>query len=132
MKRTGRWWLNCEGRFFAGFNNMTAKQQGTLGSGLDAGQQWLKFPIAMDPATFSHRSFQQEWSPCFELRAGLDFQWTKNVKLGVGWTGIWIDNVARAADMVNYTLGQSDYMGILTNKQDVFMTGVNFSININR
>lgn len=132
MKRNGRWWLNAEGRFFAGFNTMTAKQQGLLGSGLDPSLLKEGFPIAMGPSSFHHRSVQKEWSPCIELRAGLDFQWTKNVKLGVGWTGIWIDNVARAADMVDYTMGQSEYMGILANKQEVWMNGFNFTINFNR
>lgn len=132
MKRNGRWWINAEGRFFAGFNSMSAKQRGLLGSELDPSLQKVGYPIAMGPSSFSHSSHQNEWSPCFEVRAGLDFQWTKNVKLGVGWTGIWIDNVARASEMIDYTLGQSSYMGIIANKQDVLMNGVNFTIKINR
>ena len=132
LKRNGRWWLSTEGRFFAGFNTMSARQQGLLGSELDPSLQKLGYPIAMSPAGFKHDSHQNEWSPCFEIRAGLDFQWTQNIQLGVGWTGIWIDNVARASNMIDYTLGQSSYMGILADKQDVFMNGVNFSIKVNR
>lgn len=132
MKRAGRWWINAEGRFFAGFNTMSAQQKGLLGSELDPTAQELGYPIAMGPSSFTYKSTQNEWSPCVELRAGLDFQWTKNIQLGVGWTGIWIDNVARASNMIDYTLGQSSYMGILANDQDVFMNGVNFSVKINR
>lgn len=132
MRRNGRWWINAEGRLFAGYNTMSAHQDGMLGSELDPSLQKIGYPVAMGPSSFSKDSHQNEWSPCIELRAGLDFQWTKNVKLGVGWTGIWIDNVARASNMVDYTLGQSSYMGILENTQDVFMNGVNFSVSINR
>ena len=53
-----------------------------------------------------------------------------------GWTGMWIDNVARAADMIDYTTTNltNGAMGITTanggDRQNVFIQGINLGIEL--
>jgi hypothetical protein len=54
--------------------------------------------------------------------------------LQVGWSGLWVDGVARASNLVDYTFYETQFMGIdaKDNRQSVFMHGVTFGIDINR
>lgn len=134
FKQYGRWMFSTEGRFFAGANNQTSHQSGVFGTLLDPPGD-VGEPLALGPTSFEHNYSTTEWSPGVELRIGLDWQLTKSVTIGAGWTGMWIDGIARASDMFNYEFGTDGHnMGILTenNRQDVFMNGANFRIMINR
>jgi hypothetical protein len=133
FNKYGRWTLSSEGRFFAGFNSQSIHQYGILGTELapPGGQDE---PLSMGPTSFNHTWNEPEWSPCIEVRAMLEWQWTRSVMLGVGWTGIWMDGIARPSNMINYELGETSTMGIIhaNNRQDVFINGVNFRVVINR
>ena len=137
FRKTGRWTWSTEGRFFAGFNSQNVTLEGTLGSHLGpdvpvADLEPLKI-INMAPTSFNHSKFFPEWSPAAELRVDLTYQMTRALSFGVGWTGFWIDGIARSPSLIDYSLGQDSAMGITgVNRQDVFMNGINFTVELNR
>lgn len=142
----GRWMLSAEGRFFFGYNTQTLYQEGIVGSELNPNPGLLNqpslpghvpqfnVPLALEGTTFIHEKHENEWSPGVELGVNLDWQWTRNISLGAGWNGMWIDGIARASNLINYEFGTSSLMGILTenNRQHVFITGATFRIVVNR
>jgi hypothetical protein len=141
-----RWKLSAEGRFFAGFNSQSMYQTGEVGSELNPSQGMLNepslpghvplaaVPLSLGPTTFTHKLNQNEWSPGVEMRLDFEWQWTKNIAIGAGWTGLWMDGIARASNLINYEFGTASTMGILAehNRQDVFINGANFRISVNR
>lgn len=139
FRKTGRWTWSTEGRFFAGFNSQNIRQRGTLGSNLDP--QLIEstdppLPMAirnMSPTTFNHTRHFREWSPAAELRVDLRYQLTRAVSARVGWTGMWIDGIARASNLIDYSIGQDSAMGITgNNNQDLFMHALSVGIELNR
>ena len=89
----------------------------------------------MQPTAFTHWAHFDEWSPAAELRVDFMYQLTRSVSAGVGWTGFWVDGIARGSSLVDYRLGQTsaETMGISNfNRQDVFINGANFRIVLNR
>ena len=143
FRKTSRWTWSTAGRFFAGFNQQNVKLQGLLGDGLDpatvyagafAGEEDVVLKISnMSPTAFNHSRRFHEFSPAAELRVNLTYQLTRSVSLGAGWTALWIDNVARAPGLIDYTLAQDSVMGIgPDNTQDVFAHGVNATVTVNR
>ena len=131
------WTFSTEGKFFAGYNSQNIHQQGILGSELDP-PGGVNQPIAMGPSPFEHHRTFNEWSPGIEFRLQADWQVTRYVSLGVGYTGIWLGGIARPSNMIAYELGsatsEADFMGIIAenNRQDVFINGVTFKIAFNR
>lgn len=146
FNRYGRWGFSFEGRFFAGYNNQDLYQTGVVGNELTPGTGLINdpslpghdpqvpMPVALEQTSFEHRVRKHEWSPGVELRADLDWQWTRHVGIGVGWSGLWLDGIARSSNLINYEFGTSSLMGILAenNRQNVFIQGVNFRIVVNR
>ncbi len=132
------WTFSTEGKFFAGFNSQNLYQEGILGSELDNDAHIGLTPIAMGPSSFTHSRTFNEWSPGVEFRLQADWQLTRYMSLGVGWTGMWLGGIARPSNMIAYELGsdasEASFMGILAehNRQDVFINGVNFRIVFNR
>ncbi len=135
--RHKRWTLSTEGKFFGGFNSQNIYQHGLLGSELTP-PGGVGEPIAMGPSPFEHNRTILEWSPGIEFRLQADWQVTRHVTLGVGYTAIWLGGIARPSNMIAYQLGseasEADFMGILEehNRQDVFINGVTFRIAFNR
>ena len=130
FRKHGRWMLSTEGRFFGGYNMQTIRQQGVLGNKLTPPGELFE-PAVMGPTYFDSVRHIDEWSPCAELRAELRFQVTRSISLRAGWTGIWIDGIARPSNMVNYEVA---YMGINGdgNRQDVFINGLTIGVDVNR
>lgn len=128
FKLAGRWMLNAEGRFTAGFNsqnlhlesNLTVPTPGTVG-----------FPTAWPGSKVTQAEYQNEWAPIVELRVELRYLITKAINLRVGWTGMWMDGIARSPYMIDYTL---PLMGMDTsnNQEDAFVHGLTFGVDINR
>ncbi len=85
----------------------------------------------MGPTTFTHADHIQEFTPAVELRAEAWYQLTRAVSVRAGWTGLWMDNIARSSNMINY---QVPGMGIRSqfNRQDVFVHGWNLGLIVNR
>ncbi len=129
----GRFGISAEGRFTAGINAQSVNQDGILASGLVAGQNVAPQPLLMGATGFNHSTHWVEFSPIIELRVEAHMQLTNMIAVKAGYTGIFINNVVRAADMVNYTVPD---MGITRdlqgNLQTVYMQGLNLSIEFNR
>ena len=136
FKKNGRAMFSTEGRFFAGFNSQNLHQVGTLGSELltpvddrDVGE-----PAQMLTTDFEDARYLHQWSPAVELRAEGRFQLTRSVSVRAGWTGIWMDGIARASGVVDYSLRKDSVMGFLVdnNQQGVFIHGLTLGIDVNR
>jgi len=132
-KKRGRWTLSAEGRFFAGYNNQNIRQNGELGTNLTppGGTGEL---LAMGPSPFNHRRYFDEFSPGAELRVEAKWQWTKAISFGAGWTGFYLDGIARPSNMINYELAEQHTMGITdtNHQQDVFVNGLQIHVDVNR
>lgn len=129
-KRNKRWHISTEGRFTAGANFQNIRQRGTLGSELTPpGVEGT--PLLMAPTSFDHGANPVEFTPLVELRIDVRYGITQNIDLRAGWTGIWMDGIARASNMIDYRVPN---MGIMTqyNDQDVLIHGFNCGIDINR
>ncbi len=133
FKQRGRFRLSTEGRFFAGFNSQNNKQFGVIGTKLDPAAQVLGQPAAMGPTQFNHSYNTNEFTPGFELGIDLEWQWTKAVSFRLSWTGLWLDNIARASNMIDWTLYENSVMGIMEdqNTQGVFINGISGGIMFN-
>ena len=130
-KEFGRFGISSEGRFMAGVNNQAIRQYGELASDLSgSGPNANGEPYLMHATTFGSSAHLTEFTPLVEFRVEAHVQLTRLISAKAGWTGIYMDNIARASDMVFY---QVPNMGILTdtNKQPVFMQGFNIGVELN-
>jgi len=133
FKKQGRWMLSSEGRFLAGFNAQTIRQQYQIGDtsvlNPTAGTDYI--PSDLTAQGSNHSAFASEFSPTVELRAEARYQMTRALSLHAGWTGLWIGNVARANAVVDYyvpTMG----IDMTKNTQNLLMNGLTLGIDFNR
>jgi hypothetical protein len=143
FKKEGRWMFSTEARFMAGWNIQNFHQQVSLGPNLDPGGSGnnsssgsaLFTPATLEPASATHDATVSEFSPVVELRLEARYQVTSMIALHAGWTGYWMDNIARANGVIDYNI-QNPVMGFDfssgQNKQSVFMNGVTIGFDINR
>ena len=113
----------------AGYNRQNIFQEGSFGyTGISATTQK---PVAWLGSEYSHRATINEFSPLVELRLDARYTITRAIDFRVGWTGMWVDNIARPNGMIEYAVPD---MGIDTtrNKQSVFVNGVTVGFDINR
>jgi hypothetical protein len=141
-----RFTWDVQGRFTAGFNRQNMHQQGTLGSNLalnratlpipDTGFNGGGYPVSMLPTAFYNTAYENEFSPLVELGMKIKYDVTRSFSVGAGWNGMWVDNIARPVDMVNYQIGPfaGQKMGIQTqnNRQDMFVHGLTIDFSFNR
>jgi Putative beta barrel porin-7 (BBP7) len=135
FKKLGRWMLSTEGRGLVGLNCQNVHQTGTLGVGIVPGVLDSNQPFYMGPTNVVHNEFIRQFTPGLELRLDARYQITRSVTFRAGWTGLWLNNVARGAEMVDYTLDPThSWLGILRdhNKDNVLMNGLTIGIDINR
>jgi hypothetical protein len=136
FKKQGRWTFNTESRFFAGINMQNISQQADIGPGLNPGPSsdgsYPPFvPQTMSHTTASHYTYACEFSPAIELRLEGRYQITRAISFHAGWTGMWMDGVARASSLVYY---QVPAMGIdmTDNRQSIFVNGLSLGFDVNR
>ena len=122
FKQQGKWTFSTEGRFLAGLNIQNISQNGAFAYTGNPGDN-LK-PLAWPGNSFESRATLDEFSPVAELRVDFRYMLTRYIDFRVGWTGMWMDGIARPSNMVEYSVPS---MGINTanNSQNVFMTGLN-------
>lgn len=130
FKKRGRWMISSEGRFLAGFNSQNLRQRGTLGTELDPPGALFQ-PRLMNTTSFNHAEHLREWSPAVELRAEIRYQLTRAISFRAGWTGLYVDGIARASNIINYEVPD---MGLLPrhNRQSLFMHGWAIGVDVNR
>jgi hypothetical protein len=128
----GRFAISAEGRFTAGINAQSVTQDGLLASGLSAPNA-APLPTLMSAHSFTNSEHWIEFSPIIELRVEAHMQLTNIIAVKAGYTGIFVNNVVRAADMVDYTLPNLGITRDLNgNMQNVYIQGLNLSIEFNR
>lgn len=88
-------------------------------------------PAGMQSMYYSSDAHMTEFTPVVDLRLELNYQVTRAIYAKVGWTGMWMDHVARPSGMVNYDI---DTMGIVkaNNWQSVLVNGFNVGVVVNR
>jgi hypothetical protein len=141
----GRCSISAEGRFTAAVNAQAVDQDGILAAGLVAGQNLSQaqqaangqtvtfaYPTLMGATSFTHSTHWVEFSPIAELRVEAHMQLLNIVTVKAGYTGMFVNNVVRAADMVDYTVPT---MGITRNLngnlQPMYAQGLNLGIEFN-
>ena len=159
FKTQGRWTFSTEGRFMAGLNCQNIEQFVDMGPNLSPGPKTVvtvnplpapNGPIytynyvyqPFQPKTMSHTTatnvdYAREFSPVVELRLEGRYAVTRAISLHAGWTGMYMDGMARASNMVEYQFPSDTHptmMGINmdNNRQGVFINGVTFGVDINR
>jgi len=135
FRQRGRWILSSEARFFAAFNNQSIRQQGVLGTNLLMPQntRTLGEPSRMAPTQFSHELFQTDFCPSAEIRVEAKYQLARSFTIRAGWTGMWMDQIARPSGMVEYTLAKDSVMGIRGDDlQDLIINGFTIGLDVNR
>jgi hypothetical protein len=130
FKTVGRWMFNTEGRFFAGLNYQNVHQFGTIGSNLTPPGGLFR-PLTLGPVAFSHAEFEREFTPGIELRIELRYQLTRHINFRAGWSGTWIDNLARAQNLIDYTM-PSFGIDMTHNRQNAIINGAVIGLDINR
>lgn len=137
QKTKGRFTISADGRFFAAWNFQTIRQKGALATqleptipNLNAIQRVPGLPAFLSRTQFTNNEHETEWAPVAELRIQSHFRLTRAFSVFTGWNGMFADGIARPVNMVRYAMPT---MGILpNNREDVFVQGVNFGIEINR
>jgi hypothetical protein len=135
FKKLGRWMLSTEGRGLVGLNCQNVNQTGDIGVGLVRGVLDSNQPYYLGPTAINHHDFIRQFSEGVELRLDARYQITRSVTFRAGWTGLWLNNIARGSEMVDYTLDPArGFLGILRdhNKDNVLMNGLEIGIDINR
>ncbi len=127
QKQQGRWSTFLEGRALLGANFQNLSQEGGIGSELNPGA--ANRPVYFNPTVFTHGRQEQAFSPVVEMRVSTSYQLTKAFSLQLGWTGIFADNIRRAAPHVQYSLPN---MGLRdAGDQEVFINGLTFGCELN-
>jgi hypothetical protein len=150
FKKQGRWTFSTEGRFMMGYNCQNIQQQVDMGPDLDPGPRttvrvnptpppvnlfdftYPPFePKTMGHTTATHTVYAREWSPAFELRLEGRYQITRALSFHAGWTGMWMDGIARANSVIDYTVPGMG-VNMADNRQDILMNGLTIGIDFNR
>jgi len=122
------WKLDIEGRFLAAFNIQNLQHDGTIGTLLETAMP--NMPLYQTPNTFQHRRTDVDWCPAAELRLGTSYQVTKTFAFTAGYTAMYLDAIARAADYTRYSLPD---MGLRADHDPrwVFAQGFTFGVEFN-
>lgn len=127
----GRWQTSFEGRGFLGGNFQHVVQTGQMGDpGL--GNNGAGGAVNMQsPSAFSRRVNQTEFAPGAEMRLDARYQIFRSLFVNVGYSGLYVQNVARGAEMTDYRL---PVLGLLegNNKSSLFVHGINVGVVYNR
>ncbi|MBR6436427.1 MAG: BBP7 family outer membrane beta-barrel protein, partial [Thermoguttaceae bacterium] len=152
--------FDFQGKFMAGINNQSIRQDGVLGSNLSTrydteqteldndgevtyqntyyeyiGMQGYPGYINSTSFTFNHHGADTLFSPVVEARFNAKLQITQLVNLRMGYTLMYVGNVARSAEMVDYSIGgMTRAMGINMdkNKGDSLVHGFTIGLEVNR
>jgi hypothetical protein len=147
--KQGRWTFSTEGRFMAGLNCQNIEQDVDMGPNLNPGPQTVVTvnpatgdrtysyvyqpyqPRVMAHTTATHVEYSREWAPVYELRVEGRYQLTRCIQFHAGWTGMWMEGIARASSLINYTVPA---MGInmADNREGVLANGLTIGFDVNR
>lgn len=156
----GRWTFDFQGKFMAAVNNQSIRQNGVLGSNLSTRYETIQTEVTNDGETtyentyyeyigmqgypgyinstsftFNHRGTDTLFSPVAEFRFNAKLQVTQLVNVRMGYTCMYVGNIARSGEMVDYSIaGTSRAMGINmdNNKGNSFVHGFTVGLEVNR
>ena len=144
FKKAGRWMFSTESRFMAGLNMQSFHQDVSIGPNLNPGGtsgsppttgSMIYTPSTLEAASATHDAYLQTFTPVAELRLEGRYEITRTISFHAGWTGYWMDNIARANGVIDYNI-QNPVMGFDfstgNNKQNVLMNGLTMGFDINR
>lgn len=135
-----RFTLEVNAKFTAAYNYQQVRQSGWIASmagGQRNGDDYYYYapdiPVGGMAVTERKKTYD-EFTPIVELGIQANILLTNKVAFTMGWTGMYMNGVARPGSMVDYTFGPEGIMNLYdgNNRQDVFINGVNFGLTINR
>jgi hypothetical protein len=138
FKKQGRWTLSAEGKFMAGVDYQNIHQEVSMGphlvpGGVPTGSSSNRsfVPTIMSATYSTHVFYEKEFTPLIELRIEGRYQLTRSISFHAGWTGIWMDGIARASSLIDYTVPR---MGIdmNDNRENVLLNGLTLGFDVNR
>jgi hypothetical protein len=119
-----RWQLSADTRFTAGYNIQDWSQTNGIGQELIPG---ATNRLLYAQPTFSHHTLaMNDFSPLGELRLETAYYLTQNVSLKLGYEGMAIANIKRAATSVRYALPDMGYND--AGSQNLIVNGVDFGV----
>lgn len=133
-RQNGRLRLMSEGRLLPAANFQSVRQQGvtqvsvTQATNGARGTRVINIPNA---TAFNNSFHETEFSMVGELRFNMSYQLFRQVYLQAGWTGMYMDGLARPSQMIRYRLPDFGIDGS-DNRDNLFTNGLDFGIVINR
>ena len=132
----GRLTVDIQGRFLAGVNFVNGNQKATYGGGPgpdDTFDPYYDQPgrnaSFIVPVTNRTSSYDNVFSPTGELRVNFIYNLTKAFALQAGYNALFIGDVTRASNHVDYTL---PHIGLLhTPGEFTFVNGLSFGCEFN-
>lgn len=118
--------LDWGGRFLFGYNVQNWEQSVGLGEDLIPGQ--ANHSLYMGPTTAEHGRRDDDFSPLVEMRVEASYQVTGSIAAKLGYNAMFIDNIRRASQQVDYTLPRMGFIDGGT--QDIFINGVTFGVDV--
>jgi hypothetical protein len=137
VKQTGRFTFSTEGRGVAGFNSQSFHQSGRFVTILPQNNIDATNVIIIGQTSgwqgnaINNTMNINEFSPIVELRAEVRCALTRSMTLRAGWSGIWMDGIARASNVIRYQVPSLGFEPT-RNRQDVLMHGLTVGVDINR
>ncbi len=122
-----RWTSTFQGRFMAGANFLSVRQDGVLASHLLNG--FTGIPDQLGANAFSHRVSAEQFSPVGDVSYSTSFLLTKGVAVKASWNGIFMGGITRSANTVIYRVPT---LGIRHKLEESFAQGITLGLEINR
>ncbi|MGD9633077.1 MAG: BBP7 family outer membrane beta-barrel protein [Pirellulales bacterium] len=119
-----RWRLSSTASAVFGYNTQNWRQQNGIGTELVPGG--LNRLLYAQPTYSQHGLTFDQFSPIGELRLEAAYYLTQAFALKVGYTGMYVGNVKRAATSVRYYLPDMGYRN--SGNQELISNGVDFGI----
>jgi len=89
----------------------------------------LNHPLYLRPHSFKYGRRDDDFSPVAEMRWNVAYNFTKAVAVKAGWTGMYVGNIYRASEHVNYTLPDMGFF--VGNTQHMIVNGGNIGLEFN-
>ena len=145
-RRNQRWTFGTEFRFMAGINSQSQTVSGTIGDGgidpsnvfdspiLQVQQSSMKpyMPIGLlrNAKSFYHHENKTYFSPGIELKFDAKWQWTDAIGINFGVNTLFVDNVARGANVIDYSIQPDGTLFGIRGKQNGSITAYGLHIGI--
>jgi hypothetical protein len=121
--------FSIEGQFLPGLNAQAVRLRSTIDDQRDAPSSAAAGLLFQNSSNDSFHDYV--FSPVGELTASVSFQLTRAIAVRAGWTGMYIDNLARPSNMVLYRIPDPEIIE-QNNGDNAMMQGAHIGIEINR